>query len=158
QPKAELQLALGKEQQKHAILVERSEQLDLVAKRRGEIAEKHVKTSPADVALLASEVRDRTQQVVELLAEIDELQRAAASRSERDPSGRRKSHPPTASTPSRDLLEDAAEALVKVQLRCEDMERQRTVIEKDLLQRQGESWGQELAALHAELSRKTAQL
>ncbi|CAE7362102.1 unnamed protein product [Symbiodinium natans] len=147
-PKAELQLELGREQQKHAILVERTEQLDLVT-RRGQSAEKGAKASPADVAQLASEVRDRTQHVVELLAEIDQLQRAAAPR---------KSPPRPASAPRVDLLDEAREAMVSAQLRYEEMDRKRSVIENEMLRRQGEAWGQGLAALHAELSRKSAQL
>ncbi|CAK9047738.1 Uncharacterized protein SCF082_LOCUS26693 [Durusdinium trenchii] len=176
---AELQLIHCKEQRVHDVLQEKSEQLSLMIRPRPR-DEAEVPEESRLVETLASKVYQRTQRVMELLSEVSRLQRAAApdgpparrsvrvvsdvapraprTSGEAAPLHVRRESPDPVESEGRNVLDDAVQAMVAAQLRCEDLERRSASVEEQLLRRQGGSWGQELGTLKAELQRKTVLL
>ncbi|CAJ1422831.1 unnamed protein product [Effrenium voratum] len=161
---AELMLVHCREQTLHDILHEKCEQLDLrVGRSRAE-----PEVPPLEAARLAKAVFQRTQQAMELLAEIElhsrrtqseDVAPSTATRDRKSAAKIPRAARASKSAPARaDLLEDAMQAMTAAQLRCEEAERQCSVAEEQLLHKQSGTWGQELGRLQRELQQKTARL
>ncbi|CAJ1365473.1 unnamed protein product [Effrenium voratum] len=161
---AELMLVHCREQTLHDILHEKCEQLDLrVGRSRAE-----PEVPPLEAARLAKAVFQRTQQAMELLAEIElhsrrtqseDVAPSTATRDRKSAAKIPRAARASKSAPARaDLLEDAMQAMTAAQLRCEEAERQCSVAEEQLLHKQSGTWGQELGRLQRELQQKNARL
>eukprot|EP00913_Durusdinium_trenchii_P016772 g15764.t1 len=172
---AELQLIHCKEQRVHDVLQEKSEQLSLMIRPRprdeAEVPEERAFLRLRNRGAPGGNRRNQRNRLPNPRQHrwyVSRLQRAAApdgpparrsvrvvsdvapraprTSGEAAPLHVRRESPDPVESEGRNVLDDAVQAMVAAQLRCEDLERRSASVEEQLLRRQGGSWGQELGS------------